>query len=147
MIDKENCAMLDKEQGLNCAQSVLKQFSEDYGLDSRMALLLASGFGGGMWIGSACGALTGGLMALGIAYGFTDPMGKELFEPYALELMKRFEEVMGSVNCRDIIGIDTCNPVQKAKAIEEGIYAIKCPLAIRTAVQIVESIHRQAKQQ
>ena len=50
----------------NCAQSVLIPKWEEMGLDHDMAKRLSKNFGVGMKIGSTCGAITGGLMVLGL---------------------------------------------------------------------------------
>ena len=53
-------------KGFNCCQSVLVSFAADLGLTEEQAFALGSNFGAGMRMGSACGALTGALMALGL---------------------------------------------------------------------------------
>ena len=50
----------------NCAQSVLLPFAPDAGMSEEDAFRLAANFGGGMQMGGACGAFTGGMMALGL---------------------------------------------------------------------------------
>ena len=64
----------------NCCQSVLVSFAADLGLTEEQAFALGSNFGAGMRMGSACGALTGALMALGL-------MGCD--EKKAAELLRR----------------------------------------------------------
>ncbi len=56
----------------NCAQSVVMPFAEKAGLDEETARRVAACFGGGMKRGSVCGAVTGGLMALGL-FGLDSP--------------------------------------------------------------------------
>ena len=56
----------------NCAQSVLIPFAEAAGITEETAFRIAANFGGGMKRGSVCGAVTGGLMALGL-FGADDP--------------------------------------------------------------------------
>ena len=56
----------------NCAQSVVLPFAEECGIPEETAMRFAAGFGGGMKRASVCGAVTGGLMALGL-YGIDDP--------------------------------------------------------------------------
>jgi C_GCAxxG_C_C family probable redox protein len=56
----------------NCAQSVLIPFAEAAGITEETAYRVAANFGGGMKRGSVCGAVTGGLMALGL-FGADDP--------------------------------------------------------------------------
>lgn len=50
----------------NCAQSVFLPFAEAAGMNEECARGLASNFGAGMKMASVCGAITGGLMALGL---------------------------------------------------------------------------------
>jgi len=50
----------------NCAQSVLVPFAEQAGMTTEQALAVAQGFGGGMQTGGICGAISGGVMALGV---------------------------------------------------------------------------------
>lgn len=55
----------------NCAQSVFMPFAPDAGVCEKDARRIAGAFGGGMKRGSVCGAITGGLMALGL-FGMDD---------------------------------------------------------------------------
>ena len=50
----------------NCAQSAVVPFAEAAGVSEETAMRFAAGFGGGMRRASVCGAVTGGLMALGL---------------------------------------------------------------------------------
>lgn len=59
----------DTGRHYNCAQSVLIPFAADAGIDEEAAFRVAANFGGGMKMGSVCGAVTGGLMALGLRPG------------------------------------------------------------------------------
>lgn len=56
----------------NCAQSVVVPFAEDAGITEETAMRFAANFGGGMKMASVCGAVTGGLMVLGL-FGKDDP--------------------------------------------------------------------------
>lgn len=51
----------------NCCQSVVSIFAQDVGYDEDACMKAATYFRGGMQMGSVCGAITGGLMALGLA--------------------------------------------------------------------------------
>lgn len=135
--EKVLSANYDHEMGFNCAQSVFKQYCEALGMDVDTALALTSGFGGGMRIGTVCGALTGGLMVIGLAKNITDPAHKTMLDPVVLELISRFRVAVGEINCRDIIGYDVSDPSQRAAAKMKGIFEQKCPIAIEASVRIV----------
>ena len=52
--------------GYNCAQAVLYAFGPELGLPGETALKVATGLGAGVARrGQTCGALTGGILALG----------------------------------------------------------------------------------
>ena len=56
--------------GYNCAQAVLFSFCDDLGFDKDAALRLACGFGAGMARKQeVCGAVTGGILAIGLKHG------------------------------------------------------------------------------
>ena len=81
----------DATRHYNCCQAVLLPFAEELGLDGETALALAEHFGAGMRRGSVCGAVTGGLMALGLTGKIT---GEE-----AQEFQRTFEEQCGALDC------------------------------------------------
>ena len=56
------------EHHLNCAQSLVSMYCEDFGLDRNLGLKVAMGFGSGMArTGNTCGAVTGAYMILGLS--------------------------------------------------------------------------------
>ena len=63
---KEKAEKLHKS-GFNCAQSVLGACGEYTGLDDNTALAVSAGFGGGVRSGEICGAISGAVMAIGMA--------------------------------------------------------------------------------
>jgi C_GCAxxG_C_C family probable redox protein len=140
---KHQRAVQDHQAGFNCAQSVLKQFSNELGLTEEQALLLASGFGSGFHIGSVCGALAGGVMALGLALGFVDPHDKARINEATKDLVECFKDNVGEIECRYILGLDITDAEQKQKAREEGIFEEHCDPAISLTVRKVQDIlHR-----
>ena len=60
------------EPHYNCGQSVVISFAQDAGLTDEQALGICANFGGGLKRGSACGAITGGLVVLGL-FGIDNP--------------------------------------------------------------------------
>ena len=55
----------------NCAQAVILPFSDKLGIDEDKLFKLTSNFGSGMKRGATCGAITAGLMVLGL-FGLED---------------------------------------------------------------------------
>ena len=62
------------DEGYACSQSVLLAFADHFKLDKTMAKRISSTFGGGMGrLRETCGAVTGGFMVLGLAFGNEEP--------------------------------------------------------------------------
>jgi C_GCAxxG_C_C family probable redox protein len=125
----------------NCSQSVFSTFAIQFGLDKQVALKLASPFGGGIARrGEICGAVTGALLALGLARGADKPAGKDEIYRLAQEFMHRFEEKHNSLLCRDLIDCDISTPEGWLKAKETGTFTTVCPLMVREATEIVQTL-------
>lgn len=95
------------EEGYACSQSVLLAYAEHFNLDVRTAKLISSTFGGGMGrLRKTCGAVTGGFMVLGMAYG--NEHGADMpakLNAYARvrELYRKVESIHGTVECKELL--------------------------------------------
>ena len=78
----------------NCCQAVFMSFSSELGLDEETARKIGAHFGGGMRVGSVCGALTGALMVLGM-YGYGEAEARAFMEAFRLRA--------GFLNCADLL--------------------------------------------
>ena len=67
------------QDGFNCAQSVVGAFQDLLGMDEKQAMAMAGGFGGGVGGSHAelCGAVSGGVLVLGLLTPHTDSADKE----------------------------------------------------------------------
>ena len=128
-------------QNFNCSQSVFSAFAPQFGLDEKTALKLASPFGGGLARrGELCGAVTGALLALGLARGTDKPASKEEIYRLSHEFMRRFEEKHGTLLCRGLIDCDLSTPAGYQAAAEKGVFRSICPALVGDAVEIVQSM-------
>ena len=139
-----------------CSQCGLLAIQEAFNLEDDMLFRAATGLSGG--IGglhdSACGALTGGVLALGLKYGrgLSDlekppeesiKKGQASIE-VAAKLCKWFEREFGSTVCsqlrKSFIGadLDTKVPWQKQMAEELGLRKYCCDLQRKTAKKVAE---------
>lgn len=89
----------------------------------------STGFvGGAHRMGSICGALAGGILALSVKYGRgRDELGKDSTTlqgkyPHQTirEFYRRFREAEGSALCNEITGIDLDNEEQRVKWYNAG---------------------------
>lgn len=95
------------DEGYACSQSVLLSFASFFSLDERTAKLISSTFGGGMGrLRQTCGAVTGGFMVLGLAYGNEDPKDMDTkLNGYqkVRELNKRVVDLHSTSNCKELL--------------------------------------------
>ena len=128
-------------QSFNCSQAVFTAFAPQLGLDKDTALKLASPFGGGVARrGEVCGAVTGALMALGLARGADKPAGKEEIYRLSQEFMRRFEEKHHTIKCRELIDCDLSTPAGYQAATEKRVFTSICPGLVGDAVEIVQAL-------
>ena len=123
---REKAEKLHKS-GFNCAQSVLGASSEYIGLDENTALAVSAGFGGGVRSGEICGAISGAVMAIGMAQQKdpADPETKAKTAAQTKELVKAFREKFGCVRCFELKQAD-----------------VSCAELIEYASQLAEEIIR-----
>ena len=81
---------------------------EFYGLENDMVLWAALGFPGGIGrCQDVCGALTGGVMAVGLDSGRKNADREEAYSraiERAQKLYRAFQETFGHVRCLDLVG-------------------------------------------
>ncbi len=105
----------------NCAQSVLLPFAEDLGMNEETVMRIGVHFGAGMKMGSVCGAVTGGLMALGLA-GLDDA---KIANEFCRKIRNNHE---GMLDCKDLL---------KANAQQGGDKKAHCDAMVYEAVEAV----------
>lgn len=130
-------------EGYNCAQSVLLTMQEFWNEKKPLEPKIASAFGGGIGgRGSLCGALTGGVIAIGQKYGTNKPTGKEREKAYflALKFYDRFQKEFGSVFCRDLVGYDLTDSQERKKARDDDVFLHKCVHFVEKAVDILTDL-------
>ncbi len=130
------------KDGFNCSQSVLAAFTPDFGLPERTAFMLASPFGAGMGrTQNICGAVSGAIMSIGLRYGKgagDEDDRREDAYARTVRFLDLFKAAHGSINCRELIGVDLSTPENRARAHEEGLFERLCAGYVRDAVEILE---------
>ena len=131
--------------GYNCAQSILYAFGPDLGLDGETALKVATGLGAGMARrGEICGAVTGGILALGLKYGRGQQQDRAVTEEAyrkTEELMAGFEKRHGSCACRVLVeGCDLRTPEGRERFIQRDLLHKTCAKCVETAAEVLTEI-------
>lgn len=125
--------------GLNCTQALLMSFGGRFGLLPDTARRLGAAMGGGMaGTGDVCGAVTGGLLVLGLRYGGGGVLAavrKRRAERKGAEFIKRFKDFYGTTGCSSLLGGDRecrdCKPEGRSEA---------CAGFVLTAAELLEDM-------
>lgn len=128
---KENVRGYFLEKDFNCAETTLRVINDRYGLGLKEEdFKLVSGFGAGCGYGIICGALAGGIAAMGAMMVPQRAHATPGFKECCGEYCKRFEETLGSTACCDL----------RPKYFREDI---RCAEAIEAAAECFESFARE----
>ena len=148
-MDRCELAFANHQNGYNCAQSVVLAFAEDTGVAPETMLAMVGGMGGG--VGGSheelCGAISGGVMVLGLFAPFVDPAKPEdrrrLFG-YVKEFRKRFAERFGGLTQCGALLRSHVEPSEELTSAAVRLGAKKhCDIMVITAVEIVEQMLKE----
>ena len=131
--------------GYNCAQAVLYSFCDDLRFDQDVALRLACGFGAGMARKQeVCGAISGGILAIGLKHGRGEGQDRTpTEETYRIvrELMSRFESKHGSCICGALLkGCDLNTPDGRRYFKENDLLNKTCVGCVETVVETLDEV-------
>ncbi|MCI9167563.1 MAG: C_GCAxxG_C_C family protein [Dorea sp.] len=131
-------------KGYDCSQVVLRHFANKLGITADEANRVAACFGGGMMLGSVCGAYTGALMAIGLKYGHSDPDGllqqKDIMMAKTAQFKEKFVEKFGTVECKELIGYDVSTPEGLKDALDSGKLLEYCPGLVDQVIGMAQEV-------
>jgi C_GCAxxG_C_C family probable redox protein len=121
-------------EDFNCAEKILYGANEVYQLGlPPEALRIASGFGGGMAIGSICGGLTAAIMVLGILLVKDRAHESDKIKILTQELFATYQKEMGSIDCI---------PLKTHHRTED----VKCRHVIAKAAGVLDTIIKRERE-
>ena len=128
MMEERTKLALDRHKsGCNCAQAVLCAYRDMFGLDEDTAYRISEAFGRGNGDRNGiCGAVSGALMVAGL-YASEGPdvkSNKSNTYDIAARITSRFEEMNGTLICRELKGIETGKPLRSCLGCIEDAAAI-----------------------
>ena len=146
-MDRCAIAYAYRKQGLSCSQSVACAFADRVDLPLSTLIAAAGAFGGG--VGGSheelCGALSGGVLVLGLLTPQV-PGGQESRKAlYARtqEFRRRFQEVFGLTRCGDLREAGIAVTERTPAAARLGVTA-PCDCLVVTAAEILEQMLAEA---
>lgn len=146
----EEEAKLSFNSGYNCAESVSMAVSKQIGRMTRSSRSciprIATGFGGGVGRnGDICGALAGGIIAIGLASGRDNSdQSRDPCYDAADRFYNEFVETFGSSRCRKLTGLDLKKPEQREAHLNR-IHVERCNPIVAWAAKRAHEIIREAK--
>jgi C_GCAxxG_C_C family probable redox protein len=121
--------------------------SQEVGIDKAEDINpeIAGAFAGGIGnTGSVCGAVIGAVMAIGLKLGKKDTMEESLRNlTVARAFRRRFEEEAGSINCRDLTGLDLTTDEGIKQLMKADIPRKVCFPAVGTAFRIAVDLLKE----
>lgn len=140
-LDRE-AAMEKFLAGYNCSQAVLYSACGRLQLDKDIALKTACGLGAGIARSQQiCGAVSGGILALGLKHGRgvnDDRTRTEDTYARARAFMAAFTERHGSVNCRELTKCDLTTPEGRQYFKENDLLHGVCARCVESAIELLE---------
>lgn len=131
-------------KGHNCAQSVFVPIAIEKGMDKTTALKIMAPYGGGLAkTDNICGAVTGGITAIGLHYGHYeagDTETKQKCNEATQKFLNLFAEKHKSINCTNLLGYNLSKQAEAESASNSGVFDTKCPIYVETAHQIAKAI-------
>ena len=94
------------ECGYACSQAVALAFRDLTNIDEESMKKLTLPLGGGLGrLRLTCGAVTGMAVIAGLLFSKTEPSEESKIQAYSIiqELVKRFEELRGTINCKELL--------------------------------------------
>lgn len=128
-------------QGYYCAESVLLAVAESRDIHSDVIPGIATPFCSGIArTCGMCGAVSGGIMGIGLAAGRSSPEAPvDLTYSLTREFIRRFEEQHGSTNCQGLTGCDLATEAGQ-KAFKEQNIIERCRNYVGDAAGMVVAL-------
>ncbi|MDD1679621.1 MAG: C-GCAxxG-C-C family protein [Methanomicrobiales archaeon] len=130
--------------GFSCSQAICTTYFQAFGIDRVTARKVSCGFGAGIArSGNICGAVSGAIMVIGLAYGMArsgDVASKEKTYRAVNDFLREFKRRNGDVDCTPLIGFDLSDPSQLEMAKERKVVTTRCPRFVKDAAEILDEI-------
>jgi C_GCAxxG_C_C family probable redox protein len=132
---------LDDRNIHGCAETAYITLKEAFGLDDPGDASAAMALNGGVaYSGGVCGAISGAALAVGMLAGRRigdHHEAKRVARGLVAQAMEAFAREHGSVDCRELIGIDLRAPGAHERFIASGAWRDRCMRQIETTVALL----------
>lgn len=108
----------------NCAQTIMRVYADELGMNEEQAAAIGCNFGGGMKCGGTCGAITSGLMVLGA-------MGID-----SLKVVGEYRKRMAGMHD----GLTDCAALLQENARKGGEKKVHCDNMIKESIELIDEL-------
>jgi len=126
--------------GMTCVESMLLVGADALGIKTPVIPDIGLGLAGGIGLqGRICGAITGAAMVAGMAIGPKEAEYKKKKKAVlsaAGKIFKEFEKKHGSIDCRQLCGLDLTTP-EGRKKLESVVKEKTCSQFVDTATRLM----------
>jgi len=137
-----NLALNLFDEGNSCAQAILGAFAQRVNIETKVALKIGAGLGGGLGRKQhICGAISAGAIVLGLKYSSGipgDTESKEKVSEIVGNYVTECERILGAVQCIDLLKIDLSNPNERLSAKESGLFERVCNNAVVQTAKVLD---------
>lgn len=144
---KENQAIQNFENGMNCAQAVISVYAEELGLNLSTALQLTSSLGGGIARKQEmCGALNGAALVIGLMYGnktVDDQESKDRAGEITRQFLDKIEPVYGGLTCKHILKASLQTQEDRDNVKSNNLTKLRCNPCISSTIAMLEELKKK----
>lgn len=134
-------------KGYNCAQSVFLPFAVKHKIDKNTALQIMSPFGGGISnTDNICGAISGGVAAIGLEFGHNqidDVESKKKCKKLTQRFILEFEKKHGGIKCTQLTGFDLSKSCERENAENNEVFEKVCTKLVSSAEQLAKKVIKE----
>jgi C_GCAxxG_C_C family probable redox protein len=131
------------EEGFRGGQSVLEAYANDFGLDPKLALKIATPLAGGSSLEGYCCVVSGALLVLGLKYGLSNPGDMDEYASIFEKINKfarKFKSKHGDLHCHKLIGFDLFSEEGYKEFQKKDLHHSHCVYYVEDTVNILEEI-------
>ena len=142
--DEENVveeALSNMSLGYTCSESTLLAMSKHLKIEANIIPKIATGFSAGIGrMGDVCGAISGGVMIIGLIYGRSNPNDMERYEKCigkVQKLIMEFKNRNGEIDCEKLIGLKLSRAEDREKFRVEKVKEKFCMKFVKDVINIL----------
>jgi C_GCAxxG_C_C family probable redox protein len=142
--DKEDIveeALSNMSLGYTCSESIVLAMSKHLKIKINVIPKIATGFSAGIGrMGDVCGAISGGVMIIGLIYGRLNPNDTERYEKCigkVQKLIMEFKNRNGEIDCEKLIGLKLSRAEDREKFRVEKVKERFCMKFVKDVINIL----------